>query len=113
LLIAAHGVEEFGSDEVMRFAVLVDTVALKLRGIPVVWFTSNSLPLWLVGLGCDSDMCMLTVDINRKRLHHWRSWLAKVSAPESVVLPMSGTSPRSAMPFKFSALVKVVQDHRR
>ena len=47
-------------------------------GIPVVWFTSNSLPLWLVGLGCGSAMCMLTVDINRKRLHHWRSWLAKL-----------------------------------
>src|SRR5215472_13922810 len=46
-------------------------------GIPVVWFTSNSLPLWMVGL-CGSDMCMLTVDINRKRLHHWRSWLANI-----------------------------------
>jgi hypothetical protein len=42
-------------------------------GIPVVWFTSNSAPLWLVSHA--TDMCVLTVDINRKRLHHWRSWL--------------------------------------
>jgi hypothetical protein len=56
-----------------------DSGALTL-GIPVVWFTSNSQPLWMVGLGCGSDMCMLTVDINRKRLHHWRSWLANLQS---------------------------------
>jgi hypothetical protein len=42
-------------------------------GIPVVWFTSNSAPLWMVSYA--TDICVLTVDINRKRLHHWRSWL--------------------------------------
>ena len=45
-------------------------------GIAVVWFTSNSAPLWMIGVGYGTDMCMLTVDINRKQLHHWRSWLA-------------------------------------
>ena len=30
-LIAAHGVEDFGSDEVTVFAVLIDTVALMVR----------------------------------------------------------------------------------
>ena len=54
-----------------------DSGALTL-GIPVVWFTSNSQPLWMVGLGYGTDMCMLTVDINRKRLHHWRSWLTNL-----------------------------------
>jgi hypothetical protein len=47
-------------------------------GMPVVWLTTNSAPLWLVGPGYGTDMCMLTVDINRKRLHHWRSWLANL-----------------------------------
>jgi len=42
-------------------------------GIPVVWFTSNSAPLWMVSNA--TGMCVLTVDIIRKRLHHWRSWL--------------------------------------
>ena len=49
-------------------------------GIPVVWFTSNPSPLWIVGLGDASDMCMLTVDLKRKYLHHWRTWLANMES---------------------------------
>jgi hypothetical protein len=45
-------------------------------GIPAVWFTSNSAPPWMIGVSYGTGMCMLTVDINRKHLHHWRSWLA-------------------------------------
>ena len=47
-------------------------------GIPVVWFTSNRAPLWMVGLG--TDMCMLTVDVKRKHLYHWRTWLANMES---------------------------------
>jgi hypothetical protein len=56
-----------------------ETEALTL-GIPVVWFTSNVAPLWLVGPGCGSDMCMLTVDLKRKHVRHWRTWLANTKS---------------------------------
>jgi len=52
-------------------------------GTPVVWFTSNAAPLWTVGLGYSTEMWMLTVDLKRRHLHHWRrgsrTWKAMVS----------------------------------
>jgi hypothetical protein len=32
----------------------------------------------MVGLG--TDMCMLTVDVKRKHLYHWRTWLANMES---------------------------------
>ena len=49
-------------------------------GIPVVWFTSNAAPIWMVGLGYGTNMWMLTVDLKRKHLHHWRTWLANMES---------------------------------
>jgi hypothetical protein len=47
-------------------------------GMPVVWFTSNRAPLWMVAPSDDTDMCMLTVDLRRKHLRHWRTWLTNI-----------------------------------
>ena len=46
-------------------------------GIPVVWFTSNPWPVWMVAAGYGTDMCCLTVNVKRKNLHRWRRWLAE------------------------------------
>jgi hypothetical protein len=66
------------------------STAMLTFGIPVVWFTSNKAPLWMVMVGDGdgtADMCVLTVNVKAKNLHHWRTWLV---AREGVGLDDSG-----------------------
>ena len=70
--IAARGlVPAIGTDAKTKVLTL---------GTPVVWFTSNAAPLWTVGLGYSTEMWMLTVDLKRRHLHHWRTWLANMES---------------------------------
>jgi hypothetical protein len=42
-------------------------------GIPVVWLTSNKNPQWMRAY--HRDAVVLTVDIKKRRLVHWRTWM--------------------------------------
>jgi hypothetical protein len=50
-------------------------------GIPCVWLSTNLNPGWV--LHAHKDAFLLTVEPSKKRLAHWRSWLASAEAETS------------------------------
>jgi hypothetical protein len=49
-------------------------------GIPAVWLSANRYPDWT--LHFHTDACLLTVEPRKKRLCHWRTWMAGVEVDQ-------------------------------
>jgi hypothetical protein len=49
--------------------------------IPAVWLSANPYPDWT--LHYHADACLLTVEPRKKRLFHWRTWMAGIEVDQN------------------------------